>query len=70
MFMFLSNKNKYLLYLFLTGIGDGLFFIGVGKMLSTHLNMLLGASLLFIINEASKLGFQFIFTTIDKKISI
>lgn len=66
----MDNRKKFLLYLFITGIGDGLFFIGVGKLLSFHLNMLLGASLLFIINEISKLGFQFIFSTFDRKFSM
>ena len=46
-----DNKKLFLSYLFATGIGDGLFFIGVGKILSTKLNLFLGVSLLFILNE-------------------
>ena len=65
-----SNKKFFLSYLFATGIGDGLFFIGVGKILSTKLNLFLGVSLLFILNEVSKLLFQFIFSSIDKKLSM
>ena len=58
-----DNKKFFLSYLFATGIGDGLFFIGVGKILSTKLNLFLGVSLLFILNEVSKLLFQFIFSS-------
>ena len=65
-----GNKKFFLSYLFATGIGDGLFFIGVGKILSTKLNLFLGVSLLFILNEVSKLLFQFIFSSIDKKLSM
>ena len=65
-----DNKKLFLSYLFATGIGDGLFFIGVGKILSTKLNLFLGVSLLFILNEVSKLLFQFIFSSIDKKLSM
>ena len=65
-----DNKKLFLIYLFATGVGDGLFFIGVGKILSTKLNLFLGVSLLFILNEVSKLLFQFVFSSIDKKISM
>lgn len=65
-----DNKKFFLAYLFATGVGDGLFFIGVGKILSTKLNLFLGVSLLFILNEVSKLLFQFIFSSIDKKLSM
>ena len=65
-----DNKKFFLSYLFATGIGDGLFFIGVGKILSTKLNLFLGVSLLFILNEVSKILFQFIFSSIDKKLSM
>lgn len=70
MFSQLKNKYSFLLYLFTTGIGDGLFFIGVGKLLSKQLQLFLGVSLLFILNEISKLLFQFIFSTLDKKFSL
>lgn len=68
--MKVDDKIKYLFYLFATGVGDGLFFIGVGKMLSVKLQLFFGVSLLFILNEVSKLLFQFIFTTVDKKFSM
>lgn len=68
--MKVDDKTKYLSYLFSTGVGDGLFFIGVGKMLSVKLQLFFGVSLLFILNEVSKLLFQFIFTTVDKKFSM
>lgn len=70
MFSKIKNKNSFLLYLFTTGVGDGLFFIGVGKLLSRQLQLFLGVSLLFIINEVSKLLFQFIFSTSNKKFSL
>lgn len=69
MFLRLENKANFLLYLFTTGLGDGLFFIGVGKLLSRQLHLFLGVSLLFILNELSKLLFQFVFSSLDKKFS-
>lgn len=70
MFLRLKNKSTFLFYLFATGVGDGLFFIGVGKLLSKQLSFFFGVSLLFIINEVSKLLFQFIFSSLDKKFSM
>lgn len=66
----LKNKHYFLLYLFATGIGDGLFFIGVGKLLSTKINFVLGISFMFILNEVSKLLFQFIFSTFESRFSM
>ena len=68
----ISQKNKilFLFHIFTIGLTDGLFFIGIGKLLIDKLNLLIGASLLFALNEFSKILFQFIFSTIDKKFSI
>ena len=68
----ISEKNKilFLLHVFVIGLTDSLFFIGIGKLLIDKLNLLIGASLLFTLNEFSKILFQFIFSTIDKKFSI
>ena len=68
----ISKKNKilFLFHIFTIGLTDGLFFIGIGKLLIDKLNLLIGASLLFALNEFSKILFQFIFSTIDKKFSI
>ena len=68
----ISEKNKilFLLHVFVIGLTDSLFFIGIGKLLIDKLNLLIGASLLFALNEFSKIIFQFIFSTIDKKFSI
>ena len=65
----ISQKNK-MLFLFHIGLTDSLFFIGIGKLLIDKLNLLVGASLLFALNEFSKILFQFIFSTIDKKFSV
>ena len=68
----ISQKNKllFLFHIFAIGLTDSLFFIGIGKLLIDKLNLLIGASLLFTLNEFSKILFQFIFSTIDKKFSI
>lgn len=68
----ISEKNKilFLLHVFVIGLIDSLLFIGIGKLLIDKLNLLIGASLLFALNEFSKILFQFIFSTIDKKFSI
>ena len=68
----ISQKNKilFLFHIFVIGLTDSLFFIGIGKLLIDKLNLLIGASLLFALNEFSKILFQFIFSTIDKKFSI
>ena len=68
----ISEKNKilFLLHVFVIGLIDSLLFIGIGKLLIDKLNLLIGASLLFTLNEFSKILFQFIFSTIDKKFSI
>ena len=68
----ISQKNKILLlfHIFAIGLTGSLFFIGIGKLLIDKLNLLIGASLLFTLNEFSKILFQFIFSTIDKKFSI
>ena len=68
----ISEKNKilFLLHVFVIGLTDSLFFIGIGKLLIDKLNLLIGASLLFALNEFSKILFQFIFSSIDKKFSI
>ena len=68
----ISEKNKilFLLHVFVIGLIDSLLFIGLGKLLIDKLNLLIGASLLFALNEFSKIIFQFIFSTIDKKFSI
>jgi len=70
MLLLKDNKFYFLLYLFLTGIGDGLFFLGVGKLLSTRMEFLLGASLMFIINELAKLSFQFLASTFETELSM
>ena len=68
----ISQKNKifFLFHIFAIGLTDSLLFIGIGKLLIDKLNLLIGASLLFALNEISKILFQFIFSTIDKKFSI
>ena len=68
----ISEKNKilFLLHVFVIGLIDSLLFIGIGKLLIDKLNLLIGASLLFALNEFSKIIFQFIFSSIDKKFSI
>ena len=68
----ISQKNKilFLFHIFVIGLTGSLFFIGIGKLLIDKLNLLIGASLLFALNEFSKILFQFIFSTIDKKFSI
>ena len=68
----ISEKNKllFLFHIFVIGLTDSLFFIGIGKLLIDKLNLLIGATLLFALNEFSKIIFQFIFSTIDKKFSI
>ena len=68
----ISQKNKllFLFHIFAIGLTDSLFFIGIGKLLIDKLNLLIGATLLFALNEFSKIIFQFIFSTIDKKFSI
>ena len=68
----ISQKNKllFLFHIFAIGLTDSLFFIGIGKLLIDKLNLLVGASLLFALNEFSKILFQFIFSTIDKKFSV
>ena len=68
----ISQKNKilFLFHIFTIGLTGSLFFIGIGKLLINKLNLLIGASLLFTLNEFSKILFQFIFSTIDKKFSI
>ena len=68
----ISQKNKmlFLFHIFAIGLTDSLFFIGIGKLLIDKLNLLIGASLLFTLNEFSKILFQFIFSTIDKKFSV
>ena len=68
----ISQKNKilFLFHIFAIGLTDSLLFIGIGKLLIDKLNLLIGASLLFALNEFSKILFQFIFSTIDKKFSI
>ena len=68
----ISQKNKifFLFHIFAIGLTDSLFFIGIGKLLIDKLNLLIGATLLFALNEFSKIVFQFIFSTIDKKFSI
>ena len=68
----ISQKNKllFLFHIFAIGLTDSLFFIGIGKLLIDKLNLLIGASLLFALNEFSKILFQLIFSTIDKKFSI
>ena len=68
----ISEKNKilFLLHVFVIGLIDSLLFIRIGKLLIDKLNLLIGASLLFALNEFSKILFQFIFSTIDKKFSI
>ena len=68
----ISQKNKifFLLHVFVIGLTDSLFFIGIGKLLIDKLNLLIGATLLFALNEFSKILFQLIFSTIDKKFSI
>ena len=65
-----KNKTLFLLHVFVIGLTDSLFFIGIGKLLIDKLNLLIGATLLFALNEFSKIVFQFIFSTIDKKFSI
>ena len=68
----ISQKNKilFLFHIFAIGLTGSLFFIGIGKLLIDKLNLLIGASLLFTLNEFPKILFQFIFSTIDKKFSI
>ena len=68
----ISQKNKmlFLFHIFAIGLTDSLLFIGIGKLLIDKLNLLVGASLLFALNEFSKILFQFIFSTIDKKFSV
>ena len=68
----ISEKNKilFLLHVFVIGLTVSLLFIGIGKLLIDKLNLLIGASLLFALNEFSKILFQLIFSTIDKKFSI
>ena len=68
----ISQKNKifFLFHIFAIGLTDSLLFIGIGKLLIDKLNLLIGASLLFTLNEFSKILFQLIFSTIDKKFSI
>ena len=68
----ISQKNKifFLFHIFAIGLTDSLLFIGIGKLLIDKLNLLIGASLLFALNEFSKILFQLIFSTIDKKFSI
>ena len=68
----ISQKNKifFLFHIFVIGLTDSLLFIGIGKLLIDKLNLLIGASLLFALNEFSKILFQLIFSTIDKKFSI
>ena len=68
----ISQKNKilFLFHIFVIRLTGSLFFIGIGKLLIDKLNLLIGASLLFALNEFSKILFQFIFSTIDKKFSI
>ena len=65
-----KNKTLFLLHVLVIGLTDSLFFIGIGKLLIDKLNLLIGATLLFALNEFSKIVFQFIFSTIDKKFSI
>lgn len=65
-----KNKTLFLLHVLVIGLTDSLFFIGIGKLLIDKLNLLIGATLLFALNEFSKIIFQFIFSTIDKKFSI
>ena len=68
----ISQKNKmlFLFHIFAIGLTDSLLFVGIGKLLIDKLNLLVGASLLFALNEFSKILFQFIFSTIDKKFSV
>ena len=68
--IFQKNKILFLFHIFTIGLTGSLFFIGIGKLLIDKLNLLIGASLLFTLNEFSKILFQFIFSTIDKKFSI
>ena len=68
--IFQKNKMLFLFHIFAIGLTGSLFFIGIGKLLIDKLNLLIGASLLFALNEFSKILFQFIFSTIDKKFSI
>ena len=68
--IFQKNKMLFLFHIFTIGLTGSLFFIGIGKLLIDKLNLLIGASLLFALNEFSKILFQFIFSTIDKKFSI
>ena len=68
--IFQKNKILFLFHIFAIGLTGSLFFIGIGKLLIDKLNLLIGASLLFTLNEFSKILFQFIFSTIDKKFSI
>ena len=68
--IFQKNKMLFLFHIFAIGLTGSLFFIGIGKLLIDKLNLLIGASLLFTLNEFSKILFQFIFSTIDKKFSI
>ena len=68
--IFQKNKILFLFHIFAIGLTDSLLFIGIGKLLIDKLNLLVGASLLFALNEFSKILFQFIFSTIDKKFSI
>ena len=62
----ISQKNKmlFLFHIFAIGLTDSLLFIGIGKLLIDKLNLLVGASLLFALNEFSKILFQFIFSII------
>ena len=68
--IFQKNKILFLFHIFTIGLTGSLFFIGIGKLLIDKLNLLIGASLLFALNEFSRILFQFIFSTIDKKFSI
>ena len=68
--IFQKNKILFLFHIFAIGLTGSLFFIGIGKLLIDKLNLLIGASLLFALNEFSRILFQFIFSTIDKKFSI
>ena len=68
--IFQKNKMLFLFHIFAIGLTGSLFFIGIGKLLIDKLNLLIGGSLLFALNEFSKILFQFIFSTIDKKFSI
>lgn len=61
-------KARYLAYLFATGIGDGLFFLGVGKMLSQNMKIIFGVTILFLINSFTKIFFQFLISNFETKI--